>query len=120
MDHCSARSCALSSSFVDHTQTGSIDKHLLKLCELDGRPWSGVLMHRPFVTIVKFETEDGEAVRVEYAVAAIDTTAAKTELEQRFVDLEIVGYTIEQIREATTFQAQMLNLPPRCVMLLAA
>jgi hypothetical protein len=77
-------------------------------------------MHRPFVTIVRFENEDGDVVRVEYAVAAIDTIAAKTELERRFVDLEIAGYTIEQIIEATTLQAQMLNLPPRCVMLLAA
>jgi hypothetical protein len=77
-------------------------------------------MHRPFVTIVRFENEDGDVVRVEYAVAAIDTIAAKTELERRFVDLEIAGYTIERIIEATTLQAQMLNLPPRCVMLLAA
>ena len=77
-------------------------------------------MHRPFVATVKFENEDGDVVRVEYAVAAVDTIAAKTELERRFVDLEIVGYTIEQIVEATPLQAQMLNLPPRCVMLLAA
>jgi hypothetical protein len=77
-------------------------------------------MHRPFVTTVKFENEDGDVVRVEYAIAALDTIAAKAELERRFVDLEIVGYTIEQIIEATTLQAQMLNLPPRCVILLAA
>lgn len=75
-------------------------------------------MHRPFVTTVKFENDDGDVVRVEYAVAADDTTAAKTELEQRFVDLEIVGYTIERIMEATTFQARLFELPPRCVMLL--
>jgi len=77
-------------------------------------------MHRPFVATVKFENEDGDVVRVEYAVAAVDTIAAKTELERRFVDLEIAGYTVERIMEATTLQAQMLNLPPRCVMLLAA
>jgi len=77
-------------------------------------------MHRPFVATVRFENEDGDVVRVEYAVAAVDTIAAKTELERRFVDLEIVGYTIERIMEATTLQAQTLNLPPRCVMLLAA
>jgi hypothetical protein len=77
-------------------------------------------MHRPFVTTVKFENEVGEVVRVEYAVAAVDTRSAKTELERRFVDLEIVGYTIERIIEATTLQAQMLKLPPRCVMLLAS
>lgn len=77
-------------------------------------------MYRPFVTTVKFETEDGDAVRVEYAVAAADTIAAKAELERRFIDLEIAGYTIEQIMEVTTLQAQTLNLPPYCVMLLAA
>jgi hypothetical protein len=77
-------------------------------------------MHRPFVATVKFENEDGDVVCVEYAVAAVDTIAAKTELERRFVDLEIVGYTIDRIMEATTLQAQTLNLPPRCVMLLAA
>jgi len=77
-------------------------------------------MYRPFVATVKFENEGGDVVHVEYAVAAVDTTAAKIELERRFFDLEIAGYTIEGIMEATTLQAQMLNLPPRCVMLLAA
>ena len=76
-------------------------------------------MHRPFVTTVKFENEDGDIVRVEYAVAAVDTSAAKTELERRFLDLEVDGYTIERIVEATTLQARMLKLPPRCVILLA-
>ena len=77
-------------------------------------------MHRPFVATVKFENQDGDVVCVEYAVAAVDTITAKAELERRFVDLEIVGYTIERINEATILQAQMLDLPPRCVMLLAA
>jgi hypothetical protein len=76
-------------------------------------------MHRPFVTTVKFENEHGDVVRVEYAVAAVDTTGAKTELERRFLDLEVDNYTIERITEATTLQARILNLPPRCVMLLA-
>jgi len=76
-------------------------------------------VHRPFVTTVKFENEDGDIVRVEYAVAAVDTSAAKTELERRFLDLEVDGYTIERIVEATTLQARMLKLPPRCVILLA-
>jgi hypothetical protein len=76
-------------------------------------------MHRPFVTTVKFENERGDVVRVQYAVAAVDTTDAKTELERRFLDLEVDGYTIERIIQATTLQARMLKLPPRCVMLLA-
>jgi hypothetical protein len=79
--------------------------------------WHAV--HRPFVTTVKFENEDGDIVRVEYAVAAVDTSAAKIELERRFLDLEVDGYTIERIVEATTLQARMLKLPPRCVILLA-
>jgi hypothetical protein len=41
------------------------------------------------------------------------------ELERRFLDLELDRYTIEKIVEATTLQARMLKLPPRCVMLLA-
>ena len=68
-------------------------------------------MHRPFVTTVKFETKTGGVMRLEYAVAAVDTAKAKTELERRFLD--------ERIVEATTLQARMLKLPPSCVMLLA-
>jgi hypothetical protein len=37
---------------------------------------------------------------------------------RRFLDLEVDHYTIERIVEATTLQARMLKLPPRCVMLL--
>ena len=76
-------------------------------------------MHRPFVTTVKFENENGGVVRLEYAVVALDAADAKTELERRFLDLEVEHYTIEKIIEATTLQARMLKLPPSCVMLLA-
>ena len=41
-------------------------------------------MHRPFVTTVKFDNEAGDIVRVEYAVAAVDTIAAKTNLSDAF------------------------------------
>jgi len=67
-------------------------------------------MHRPFVTTVKFETKTGGVMRLEYAVAAVDTAKAKTELERRFLDLEVEHYTIEKIVEATTLQARMLKL----------
>jgi hypothetical protein len=70
-------------------------------------------MHRPFVTTVKFENEDGGVMRLEYAADA------KTELERHFHYLEVNGYTIEKIGEATSLQARMLKLPLRCVMLLA-
>ena len=52
-------------------------------------------------------------------MAATDTTAARSELERRFLDLEVNDYTIERIIEATMLQARMLKLPPHCVMLLA-
>jgi hypothetical protein len=80
---------------------------------------SDVSMHRPFVTTVKFENDRGDALRLDYAVAASDTADAKAELERRFLDLEVDHYTIEKIVEATTLQARMLGLPPRCIMLLA-
>jgi hypothetical protein len=80
---------------------------------------SGVLIHRRFVTTEKFENEDGAVLRLDYAVAAIDIISAKAELERRFLDLEVGRYTIEKIAEASTLQARMLKLPPRCVMLLA-
>lgn len=67
-------------------------------------------MHRPFVTTIKFENEDGGALRLDYAVAAVDTADAKA-----FLDLEMDRYTIEKIVEATTLQARMLKLP--CVLL---
>jgi len=59
-------------------------------------------MHRPFVTTVKFENENGGVMRLEYAVAAVDTADARTELERRFLDLEVEHYAIESIVEATT------------------
>jgi hypothetical protein len=76
-------------------------------------------MHRPFLTTVKFENEDGNVMRLDYAVAATDVIAAKAELERRFLDLEVGRYTIEKIAQASTLQARMLKLPPHCVMLLA-
>ena len=76
-------------------------------------------MHRPFVTTVKFENKNGCVMRLECAVAAVDTADAKTELERCFLDLEVDGYAIERMVEATVLQARMLKLPPHCVMLLA-
>ena len=76
-------------------------------------------MHRPFVTTVKFENENGGVMRLDYAIAAVDTADAKTEIERRFLELEVEHYTIERIVEATTLRARMLKLPPSCVMPLA-
>ncbi len=76
-------------------------------------------MHRPFLTTVTFKSELGNEFRLEYAVSATDTLEAKAELERRFFDLEVFGYTIENIVAAPRLQALLLKLPPRCVMLLA-
>lgn len=76
-------------------------------------------MHRPFLTTVSFKNEDGGEVRLEYAVSATSTLEAKAELERRFFDLEVFGYTIEHIVSAPRLQALLLKLPPRCIMLLA-
>jgi hypothetical protein len=46
-------------------------------------------MHRPFVTTVKFEIDDGVALRLDYVIAALNTAHAKAELERRFLDLEV-------------------------------
>ncbi len=54
-------------------------------------------MHRPFLTTVTFKSEHGDEVRLEYAVSATDALEAKAELEKRFLDLEVFGYTIEKL-----------------------
>jgi hypothetical protein len=41
-------------------------------------------MHRPFVTTVKFENENGGEMRVECAVAAVDTAVQKQNLSAAF------------------------------------
>ena len=76
-------------------------------------------MHGTFLTTVRFQNDDSGVVRVEYAVAAKDTMEAKKELARRLMDHEVFGYTIENIVAASEGQAASLNLPARCVMLLA-
>ena len=76
-------------------------------------------MHWTFLTTVRFQNDDGGVVRLEYAVAAYDTVEAKTELARRFMDHEVFGYTIENIVAVSDAQAASLNLPARCVVLLA-
>lgn len=75
-------------------------------------------MFWPFLTIVKFKTEDGDVVRLEYAVSAIDRNHAKSELKRRFLDKEAFGYVVEKVTAATSLEALALKLPERCVMLL--
>jgi hypothetical protein len=75
-------------------------------------------MFWPFLTTVKFKTEDGGVVRLEYAVSAIDRNHAKSELKRRFLDQEVFEYVVEKVTAATSLEALALKLPERCVMLL--
>jgi hypothetical protein len=75
-------------------------------------------MFWPFLTTVKFKTEDGGVVRLDYAVSAIDRNHAKSELKRRFLDQEVFGYVVEKVTAATSLEALALKLPERCVMLL--
>ena len=72
-------------------------------------------MHRPFVTTIKFENEDGGALRLDYAVAAVDTTTLRRNWNDAFSISRWTDTRIEKIVEATTLQARMLKLP--CVLL---
>ena len=76
------------------------------------------MMFWPFLTTVKFKTKDGDVVRLEYAVSAIDRKHAKSELKRRFLDQEVFGYVVEKVMAATSLEALALKLPERCVMLL--
>jgi hypothetical protein len=73
----------------------------------------------PFKTTVKFVNDDGNEIRLHYAVSAGDVSEAKSELEKRFLSLEVFGYKIEEIVAATKREAATLNLPAGCVVLLA-
>jgi hypothetical protein len=76
------------------------------------------MMFWPFLTTVKFKTQDGGVVRLEYAVSAIDRNHAKSELKRRFLDQEVFGHVVEKVIAATSLEALALKLPERCVMLL--
>jgi hypothetical protein len=63
-------------------------------------------MYWPFKTTVKFITDDGRELRLEYLISANNSVAAKYELEQRFIDHEVFGYTIERVEPATKQEAE--------------
>jgi hypothetical protein len=75
-------------------------------------------MFWPFLTTVKFQTDDGGVVRLEYAVSATDRDHARSELKRRFLDQGVFGYEVEKVSAATSLEAMALKLPERCVMLL--
>jgi hypothetical protein len=76
-------------------------------------------MQWPFKTTVKFVKTENQAIRVQYAVAAISASAAKNELERRLLDEKVSGYEIEHVVAATGAEAAQLNLPAGGIMLLA-
>jgi hypothetical protein len=75
-------------------------------------------MYWPFKATVKFVDDDGRELRLQYAVSAGDSLAAKCELERRFFSQEVFGYTIENPIAATKQEAAMFNLPAGCIQLL--
>jgi len=75
-------------------------------------------MFWPFLTTVKFKTQDGGVVRLHYAVSAIDRNHAKSELKRRIMKQEVFGYVVEKVIAATSLEALALKLPERSVMLL--
>ena len=76
------------------------------------------LMYRPFKTTVKFRSDDGRDVRLQYLVSADNSVEAKYELERRFLNQEVFGYKIEKIVAATPEEAAVFKLPAGCVQLL--
>ena len=78
----------------------------------------GFAMFWPFLTTVKFKTQDGGVVRLHYAVSAIDRNHARSELKRRIMKQEIFGYAVEKVIAATSLEALALKLPERSVMLL--
>lgn len=76
-------------------------------------------MFWPFLTTVRFKSRNGSVVRLEYAVSAADRGHARSELERRFLEQEVFGYTIEKVTAATSLEAMSLDLPAECVILLA-
>ena len=75
-------------------------------------------MYRPFKTTVKFKSDDGRDVRLQYLVSADNSIEAKCELERRFLNQEVFGYKIETIVAATFEEAAIFKLPAGCVQLL--
>jgi hypothetical protein len=75
-------------------------------------------MQLPFVTTVSFADRDGMTVRLQYGVAVSSEREARSEIERRLINQEIYNYSIAEIRQATTSEAQELNLPAGSIILL--
>ena len=75
-------------------------------------------MQVPFVTTVSFPDRDGMRVKLQYGVSAGSEREARTELERRLLNQEIHGFSILEIRRATSGEEAALNLPAGTIMLL--
>jgi hypothetical protein len=75
-------------------------------------------MQLPFVSTVSFADRDGMTVRLQYGIAASSEHEARSELQRRLINQEIYNYSIAEIRQATTSEAEELNLPAGSIILL--
>jgi hypothetical protein len=92
---------------------------LLKFGRLDmSNVKKGSPMQLPFVTTVSFADRDGMTVHLQYGVAAPSEREARTELERRLINQEIYNYSISEVRQATSSEAESLNLPAGSIILL--
>ncbi len=75
-------------------------------------------MYLPFVTTVAVADRDGMKINLQYGVSAGSEREARSELERRLIHQELCGYSIVEIRPATSSEAQSLNLPAGAIKLL--
>ena len=57
--------------------------------------------------------------RLDYWVSATNSNEAERTLKERLINNEVFGYRFAGGRPATKDEAESINLPPNCVMLLA-
>ena len=75
-------------------------------------------MQWPFKSTIRFAGQDGNVVRIQYAVSAMSGSEARIELERRLLGHEVFGYVVEEVVAATGQEAAQLKLPDGCVQLL--
>ena len=76
-------------------------------------------MQWPYKTTVRFQGVGGMKPRLDYWVSATTSEEAERNLKHRLLNNEVFGYRVADVRPATKDEAEWINLPPNCVMLLA-
>jgi hypothetical protein len=76
-------------------------------------------MQWPYKTTVRFQGVEGNESRLDYWVSATNSSEAERALKERLLSNEVFGYRVAAVRPATRDEAEWVNLPPNCVMLLA-